>query len=67
MEGFQLKDWLQEILVRIDKVSKLIDNNKSLMTEEVIGLNGHEPLYVWTKEIMVYKYESEIKTSYTID
>jgi len=61
MNRVQLQDWLQEILVRIDKVSKLIETNKALMTENVIGRNGWTPLFTWMMEIMPWYNEYEAK------
>lgn len=60
----QMQDWLQEILVRMDKVSKLIETNKSLMTENVIGRNGMTPLFMWMMGIMSWynEYEAKNKT-----
>lgn len=64
MNRVQLQDWLQEILVRMDKVSKLIETNKTLMTENVIGRNGWTPLFTWMMGIMPWynEYEAKIKT-----
>lgn len=60
----QMQEWLEEILVRVDKVSKLIETNKSLMTENVIGRNGMTPLFMWMMGIMSWynEYEAKIKT-----
>ena len=57
----QMQDWLQEILVRMDKVSKLIETNKALMTENVIGRHGWTPLFSWMMEIMPWYNEYEAK------
>ena len=61
MNRVQLQDWLQEILVRMDKVSKLIETNKSLMAENVIGRNGWISLSLWMMEIMPWYNEFEAK------
>lgn len=60
----QMQEWLEEILVRVDKVSKLIETNKSLMSENVIGRNGMTPLFMWMMGIMSWynEYEAKIKT-----
>ncbi len=64
MNRVQLQDWLQEILERMDKVSKLIETNKTLMTENVIGRNGWTPLSTWMMGIMPWynEYEAKIRT-----